>query len=250
MAATRLTKARATAMKRAKPVTRNATRARRSRVADAIGETPGTNTSKKCQVAANVTPTKATRTLYDTELVNILKVSGSEEIDRRERDAIHVLGFKIRFNIRSLTTVQGLNWTYAVIAAKNSSATAPTATGFFRDYSAQRSIDFGTTLNGIQFAKYPVNEDLYRVLHKGTFFLEPAGLTGANTAVDEYVKLDRQITYNSSTGNPNTRMWVVYWCDIHTAVAGNAPVAGAAYVVENHLTYFKEPQASRAMQIN
>lgn len=223
--------------------TQSAKKSRKANIARKIGEDVGTNTSKKCQVASNIISTKDTRTLYHTELVDIQKQT-ADQIDRRERDAIHVLGFKIRFHVANNVASQLTKFTYAVIASKNLSASAPTTNLFFRDYSSARGIDFGGSLNAIQFSSYPVNSDLFRVLHKGTITLSAPSSSNATfqRSIEKWVKLDRQITYQSLTGTPNTRIFVVYWADRHQGFAGDPVITGGIDVLENHVTYFREPE--------
>ena len=219
--------------------------------ASGIGDAPGKSTAKKCMTSNNTLISKDTRVMYETELSDLAKQT-TGQIDRRERDAAHILGFKINFQMRHLgTTTTGppLQFTWAVIAAKNNNTTPLPVTDFFRTYGSARSANFATTLNAIEFGSNPINEDLYRVLWKSTCMI---GTQGASTnqppshkTIAKYIPLNRQITYDSVSGTPNTRIWVVYWFDYPLNNAGAGSTAAVASVLQNHITYFKEPDTSK-----
>lgn len=231
------------------PVTRGRSRSRSrsrisksERVARAVGEAPKHNQLKKCQVAGNATIAKASRTLYETALVDMLKQSTSEEIDRRDRDRCHVLGFHLNFQ---LSSNQGSpqTFSYAVIASKNSNTSTVSTTGFFRDFGFLRTQNFAPAMNSLQFAQYPINTDNWRVLGKwnvkinGT--LDTAG--GAPDAmISRKVKFDRQITYSGSPDAPNTNVFVVYWTDVYGSTAGFPAIANCLSVIQSHVTFFSD----------
>ena len=235
---------RARSMPRAVSRGRSRTRDRISkseRVAKACGEPPNRNTHKKCQVASNTLPAKQTRTLYDTKLVDLLKQSTGEEIDRRDRNMAHILGFDLNFQIAGISG-SPMTFSYAVIAAKNTNATAVSTNQFFRDFGSSRTQDFGTGMNSLQLAQYPINTDNWRVLGKWNVKIGGQNdTTGSSPEVNirRKVPFNRQITYDSTSQLPRTQVFVVYWMDQFGKVAGGQPV-NSATVLQSHVTFFSD----------
>ncbi|ASH99185.1 capsid protein [Giant panda circovirus 2] len=212
-----------------------------------VGEAIGTTNCKTKQCSLTDITAKNSRTLYRTGVTDI---PGGSNPDERLRNHVNLRGFKVCLEFRNNVTTP-LYVNVAVLAPKNTSGNILSETDFFRDSGTTRAKDFSTALTAMEFHCLPVNTDDYVVLKHKRFRLGP--LPGATLYqnsvgnnyknVDWYIKLGRQVRYESSSSQATDgHVSVAYWCDAWGAAAGTAAASGSMSVSQRYITYWKEPK--------
>jgi hypothetical protein len=137
---------------------------------------------------------------------------------------------------------------FAVISPKQLTP-SPISERFFRSQENARGQDFNNGLTGIQFDCLPINTDLYDVLmHKrrtvnpstGGFGFVPNSGKNYGT-LQKYIKIKRQVAYDTEGNTTNGQLLLVIWCDQMFTSVGQPSVNNAMRIAEHHVAYFKEP---------
>jgi hypothetical protein len=139
------------------------------------------------------------------------------------------------------------NW--AIIAPKDSTATAISATEFLRGNGISRNQAFDTTLSGSQMHCLPINTDKFTVLEHKRFRLNTStGPTYTNEDgssymnFNKYVPVNRQLRYKNNSNDPTQGdIWMVHWASGYMQNTGTAVATNAYRQSESIVTYFKEP---------
>lgn len=212
-----------------------------------IGDVPGTGTAKKCAVVDTNPLLKDTRTLYTEELTTIPQ---GTDIDERERRIANLRGFKICAEIANKSTTP-LYVNVAVISTKQGTESSGIeTTDFFRAAAgASRARDFSTALNSNEMHCLPINTDRYIVLrHKRYRLIEEGGTTFTSNSgnsflnLDWYVKINRQIRWDSSVGQPESgAVYLVYWFDLFQSPTLSTPVVSGVSTTWRAVAIFRDP---------
>jgi len=191
--------------------------------------------------------TQDTRTLYTHNLVQIPKGTG---LDERTSDRVNIKGWKLTINIQSLENVSAQTFCFAILSPKNS--TSVSTTEFFRQYGADRAINFSTSLNYLQMMTNPINSDQYNILHRWRFKLGPkinnSGTSEVSSnrntykTINKYIKFNRQLRYETtaSADVEADPVFLVWWADVDYSTNGGA-VETANYQVQwRSVCYFND----------
>ena len=213
-------------------------------VAAGIGSSMTTPNNKKFESLQGGPTNLDSRTLYVNDLTAIPKTTISD-INGRDRHFANVKGFSINWHLANRQE-NPLLVNIACIAGRGQKV--PTTSGFFRDYTSSRDVDFSTSLNSNEIHTYPISTDKYRVLWSHRHQISGLGnSTGNSDASDNfklgktYVPLNRQIRYNDNSDDlGEERVYLVYWFDMFNTAAAGAVVTGAASVSIRTVTYFTD----------
>lgn len=212
-----------------------------------IGFPVGTATSRKRDFNDLGAALKAERALHIFNL-SALPTTSANALASRERDLANFIGVKVCMEVRNIRDVP-LYFNWAIISPKKNT-TVPTA-NFFRGGDDDRSKDFGVAMNSLQFHCTPINSDLYEVLHHKRYLigkqLSSEAFNDTNEPnfmnLDQYVKINRQIRYNSDSADPIAdNIFLVYWFAGWGDGSTHVPVSSAAAVTLRTVTYFKDPK--------
>lgn len=213
-----------------------------------IGEPPGTGTAKRCATLDRDIVTEDTRTLYTHNLVTIQEGTA---IDERMRRIVNIRGFHICAELRNRSTAP-MYMNVAILATKGGTESSSVGVSdFFRaSVGGNRARDFANDLTGMEFHCLPINTDRYTILrHKRFRFIEDGGTTYNSqsgrdyTNINWYVRLNRQLRYDSNTGTPESgNVYLVYWADLFETNSGTAPITGAFSNSWRVVTTFREPR--------
>lgn len=234
--------------------------------AEKVGHDVGTSTAKKCKASMaainDQSYTIDTRILYGSD---VTAVNAGTQINERLRGMINVRGLSVAFDIRNnLASNVVFNW--AVIGLRNNLVSPSTGTspytlptlatdGFFREYTGSRDVNFATTawtaynLNGLRMNSLPISTDQYAVFCHKRILLRAKDTTNTYSksgdmakSIRHYCKIDRQIRYNDDVStNPETPIYLVYWCCTEHANSAETSTASAVAVQQQHVLYFREP---------
>lgn len=221
----------------------------------------GMGAAKKTQLSNNIPQLQNSRELLFQELTainkteidiaNNLAVTNLEinRINRRQRQIIFVRGFQIDQYVQNVSD-SPLLYNMAVIQPINS--TAVSTSGWFREYTESRDVDFSTGLGALQIHEYPISTDKYRVLLHKRYTLGPvASGTQFNTTgppnflrLKHYVKFNKQIRFNDdSTTFAEQRVYLVFWADNFNAPPGAVVKVNAYNVASRTTTVWDETMA-------
>lgn len=219
-----------------------------------IGQPAGRARAKRCSTAIKTNTSISTRTLYYEALTDIPKTT-QNEIDSRQRDVIHLSGFKICGEVLNDGT-NTLLFNMAVVYDKraNDETTAISTSDFFRSNEGNaRAVDFSILLASHEFHCLPLNTDRFTVLAHKRWKLR-TGFGVANGAGDPYwsnqdsgkfmeywIPLKKKITFED--GHAQSKIWLLYWCDRWQTGPTNTPVANSANIDYRVVAYFREPKA-------
>lgn len=216
--------------------------------------TPVVDAQKHTQAAGNPFD-HSTRQMYFHDLTNVEKATGDNEIDRRQRQVIHISGFTIDFMMRNNRPVH-LLLNVAIVSPRNNNNVTPLVSGFFREYTESRDVDFSIGLNCNQFHTYPISTDRWRVLMHRRYKIGPQinynSATGNNgignmVARKLWCPLNRAITYNDDTViESEAKVFLIYWCDEMGAPGGSDKIPQGAFGSFRTVTYFKEIAGARS----
>lgn len=210
-----------------------------------IGEPVGTSGCKTAVTDDNNPTNYDTRTIYSFELTDL---GEGYDRDQRLRKIINLRGFKICLELLNKAS-NSLYVNVAVLSPKDSNG-GISATSFFRGNDYARGIDFGNALNGLEFHCLPINTDKYNILSHQRYQLVSGTGTGTtvdlqsrnHTTLDFYVKLNRQLRYDSGSSTPTDgAVYLVVWCDTFGAQTAQTPVAAQLQMTRRAVTYFREP---------
>ena len=219
-----------------------------------IGYPIGSGTCKRVLTQNVSGQSLDTRTLYSRNLT-FLAQGTANDINTRQRQMINLRGFKIRFNIQTLTGAQRWYFHWALIAEKSRTRGIPesqdnaiSGTNFFRGNGSSRGIDFQNSLSGNEINFLGINQDEYVVLKHKRMLLDPVSTNGDNHQwqrhVSMYIPIKRQVRYDPSYGDCPTdgAIWSVWWCEGMNGVgSGATPQTNWANIDQFVVTYFREP---------
>lgn len=214
-----------------------------------VGESASNDTCKKCDNHNSDNSTLNAATLINVNLLN-LNHTTINNIDSRQRDIVNVRGIKIVMEARNNLT-SPVYFNIAILATKIGSSISNTE--FFRDYSTERSINFGdASLGGLDYNRLPINTDRYQIMmHKryrlrgydleaGTSYLNAGGVSYMNFT--KYLKINKQVRYDGTSAFALTPVFLVFWCSkfLDEAPADNT-ISTMAYSLRTTI-FFKEPK--------
>lgn len=212
-----------------------------------IGFPVSFGTSKANHVQTSVNADLASRTLHVGEITAIPKQTSLLEIDRRERNIVNALGWKIQWELsHTIAAIQPIVFNWALIAPKGKQGT-PDATDFFRNHGGSRGIDFGIALSSGTFNNNKINDDLYDIITHRKVTLGPSNVSASltyppykcQTTIDTWVPLNRQLRYDTQEGCMSP-VYIVYWCDIMTNNGGQPIITNALRSQKSVAIHFKE----------
>jgi len=207
-----------------------------------IGEDIGASNAKRYNLVDTPTPAaQNTRTLYSYEVTDIPKTVYND-IDSRQRDMIHFVGFKFCQEWQNNGS-KPLLCNLAVISPKQKTS-ASLETDFFRGYGTSRAIDFNTSMESLDFHCRPINADKWVILHHQRFTL---GTQDATSYKDEknyqlrekFVKVNRQLRYDSQTSAAVSPIYLVHWFDEFQTAGGTIPSSKLTHAAQV-TAYFRE----------
>lgn len=218
-----------------------------------IGQVRGVARCKRAKVETAINETNSTRELYFDELTNIERATGLNELDKRQRDVVHISGFKMCFEVSNNLGRPGL-FNYAVVYDKrtNDSEGQVSVEDFFRsDGGNERSLPFSTLLTSMQFHCSPLNTDRFTVLwHKRFKLAAPPSVSSdayedgdmkSWIAFNKYLKINKKITYDD--GHAQSKIWLLRWCDRFQQAATGTKLLNAFSADHTVTAYFREPRA-------
>lgn len=220
---------------------------RKQMLKNRIGERVGTGTAKYSEVQAGFANNDP-ETLYQVPLLNISKsTTGSENLNKRERDLVNFRGIKICMNFR----VEGAIGTakawmnIAILSPKANYTSSDTlaAPEFFRNPAGtDRDISFtDPTLTNLDYRCLNINSDAYNIHKRRRFLLGPTQSTEGkkDRLIEFYYPLKRQIRYDAGSVYPEGKnMYLVWW---YSTSDGGTP-AGAVRCQYSLRKYFREPK--------
>lgn len=210
-----------------------------------IGVSMQGTSNKKFQALQGDPIALATRLLYLNDLTAIPKTTVAD-INGRERHFANVKGFSINYHLKNLTATP-LHVNMAIINGR--ALKLPTTSGFFRDYTASRDVDFTTSLNSNELSSLPISTDRYRILCRKSFTLGPetTAAGGDNDSVPNWVvgkfyqKFNRQIRYNDDLDDEaEERIYLCYWFDRMNESAASPSITSVCSVSIRNVTYFTD----------
>lgn len=214
------------------------------------------------------------RTLYSWDLTEITRrseegIGNFERLDQRERDRIHLRGFKITGSVRAtndLEEVQCVN--IAIISLDSTRSTAlwsgnPTQfvgnTAFFRTPGGlNQEAPFGSVITAEEYRNWPINKEVYNVIMRKKVFLHPkkkeyngSALVNyddgfkSNRPFDFWVPINRQVRYVRPNSDADRalagRCALVMWHDALSGTEGTAGIGvGFVELDLKNITYFSE----------
>lgn len=222
-----------------------------------------------------------TRAFYSKPIIFITK---GDNINQRERQVVNLRGFKLDISIANVSYDElVMNW--AIIHPKTAVAGTTVegqvvATEFFRDYGTRRSVSPSemSTRAGLEWVNAKVNTDLYSVLKRGRFTLNPAIMPGMPTLPDDregavplsgvpewtvpgsiyphpnkgnsvrtksmWIPIKRQIRFDQaiSASAPPEQLWFVWWADSPFSSDQSGANADAFAMNFRGITYYREPK--------
>lgn len=216
----------------------------KKKVTSKIGEDTGSGTSKRAKTVNESNGSKSTRSLY---LNNVMDIERGSALNKRERDMIHVKGFKLCMEVKSNTaTVSSGNellFNYALLCPKSNGV--ETAKFFRHSDGDTRNQDFSTNLNSTEFHCLPINNDKYHVLMHRKLRLGDS-LNDVNSSyrfIQQYIPINRQFRYEEGGAGKTVnydQIFLVYWADIGMKTASSAVVTAAYNVTNSGILYFND----------
>lgn len=223
-----------------------------------LGEPVGHHTGKRCIAISdpvNVVDYPSNQLHFTDNLINIAQ---GDAINERQRRIVNLRGIEIHsiFNFRSSRdgvnvwpgAIEPIYLHIAVVHPKNNDAQfGLTTANFFRSYGASRQESFTTSQPAIRQIFNPINSDMYHVyFHKHYKIAE--FLSGTSKAQNpemlfkKYVKLNRQVRFNGSTGTSCEDSISLCWWFTSSQSNGTTPliydIAQWRYEIINH---YREP---------
>lgn len=232
---------------RAARIIGRAWRRNRGRLKNRIGKAPGTATSKRCAIVNTDVISKATRTIYEINLVQIPKTT-TNAIDSRQRDIVNVRGFKLCFQIRNKRP-EPLLFNMAVVYDKrsNDAAVVVNENDFFRGAGNDRGQAFSNTLTSNEFHCLPLNKDRFTILWHKRFMIggdsdttDIKNVTRNYRMFHKWLPLKKQIAFDDD--NAQSKIWLIYWGDRFLEPASAAAASDTFDIMEYHKVYFREPR--------
>ena len=198
-----------------------------------IGQ-PISSAYAKKTIMANGTPLQEdTRILYFYDLTDIIPASDvtadRNAINSRQRGIVNLSGFSLNWIMKNLAGTP-LTVNIAFVAPRNSVSLS--ASGFFRDYTTSRDVDFSTGLNNNQIHTYPISTDKFTILKHDRFFLGATPGINATWTTESnnykrrkyWVPLKRQIRFNDDSSTfAEQHVYCCYWFDYTMALAMSDP---------------------------
>lgn len=204
-----------------------------------IGHPVGSSQARVKEVDLGTTNAN-TRTLYSVDLLNIAKTDSTFKMDSRFRDIIRVAGIRLSYILTANTTTRNTLVNVAIVGTRDSNTGVINLSNFFRgDSAGDRAIDFSNALDSNLMHNSPINTDDYVVLYRKKYNLGNSTSDNATIVVNDYIKLDRQIRYDSS-GDPHQGLRLVYWADGATAAGGSAVLNNWLNIAMRSLTFFHD----------
>ena len=219
-----------------------------------VGEDPGMSNCKR-QTTNDVATISPGTPGTNLDIYSLTDLTKGSDINNRERDLINCRGFRIRYHF----SVLGLNPVHvhlAVVAPKQTwdlSGQAAASSQFLRGNGATRFLNFGSANSGLVNNHNGINTDRFTVLsHKRV----PLGLAGSTSnymggttpnwsSGDYYVKVNRQLRYESGGTTCDTPVYLVVWFDSDarqkTVTWTTFDSTAALQNTIDTITYFKEP---------
>ncbi len=118
---------------------------------------------------------------YTPTELRVDEVPRGTSLNQRERDIVHLKGWKLRFFVKNTYDVP-VTLRYAMIAPRQTwnLATAVTkSASFLRSYGSTRALNMGSVNSGLSNTKNPINDDMFMVMQSNTLEIGPnAGATG------------------------------------------------------------------------
>lgn len=222
-----------------------------------LGKPRGSETAKRHLATTNGYDNFEENQWHHKDIAEIERVDNTAvaALNRRQRDIIQLVGFKICFTIRLLDSAVGthpVNYAnFAVVACKNRGSVDQT--DWFRAVGPDsRQINFNdSSLTAFDRHCLPINNDEFVVLKHlknrltyQTDVFEGAKGTGRLWHEEFYVPINRQIQYEGANGFPETSFAIAWWTgkEGQTAVESQINTAFPCSIEYRVVTYFKEPQ--------
>jgi len=210
---------------------------------------PNNSTTSKSAIVNNETQvTRQSRTQYILDLTSLAQ---GPALNQRLRQHVKMTGWKICMEVRcTLNTPIYLNC--AVLSPKQTGNDSIDPTGFFRNNSDARSMDFSINRTGLEMHCAPINSDDYTILKHKRYVLNTVNQPTSSWSkqsgsswinIDWWVPLRRQVRYLSGESSTPTdgRVFHVFWFDVWGNPAGTA-AANVAAVSTKVLSYYREPR--------
>lgn len=182
------------------------------------------------------------RQVYQNPLFALARGTGTNQ---REQNLVNWRGTKVCIEYENLAN-EPMYFKFAVLVPKSQGP--PTTTALLRgtDGSRAKDLDF-TTMSGLDTVCPPFNVDLYTVLMNQTFRM--CGTTaqyrvgGLKTYgyYERYIKMNRQIRYDTTSTLAAQQPWIVCWFEKFNAATGTPKGAGDVKFNVRTVTYFKDP---------
>jgi len=213
-----------------------------------VGHKPGTS-SCKTRVSSYISDNLNICELKVHELIQIEKDSTGADISKRERDIVNFRGVKFWVNFQSLELVNDIDVNIAIIMSKEEET--PDHLNFLRDYGSNRWQAMDINNSYLMNSCAPINTDVYTVLMRKKFKLQPRPTSTNNSVfmhsaklMKYYVKVNRQLRFDGLTTNPSEgRMFLCIWGDeCSRSPGGVADTNEYTHQIEI-INYFREPKA-------
>lgn len=200
--------------------------------------------AKKFESERSTNVSMSTRTLYQWPLLRITK---GDNLDQRERDLIHLTGFRLDMELKGAST-KPIYYNIALVYDRRSNDGDNTITtaDFFHSLGGNaRALDFAVGLASFEFHRLPLNTDRFTVVkhwrgtltqQSGTAYLTNSG--NSWKSLSKWVPLKRKIAYED--GNPQSDIWLLVWCDRFEDGLTVEPVVNTLFWNSRVTTYFKE----------
>lgn len=213
-----------------------------------VGEDVGQANAQRAMTVESGPTARSTRTLYAFNMTDIARqddVSSAQgfNLDRRARDLINLIGFKVCFYVRN-TNEKPVYMNLAILCPKDDQDVD--TVDFFRSNKTGRSTDFDTSLSCLQFHCNPVNSDKYTILRHIRRTIHPSEEGGFNymkpnwNLEDFWVPVNRQMRYKSNLPQSAiNRIELVYWFDT-TEAAGGSEALTMGTTNYHTVAYFKD----------
>lgn len=177
------------------------------------------------------------------------------DLNTRDSDVIYLAGIKIDCTVQ-LNVTRAIDTNYyfniALVSSKSGTSGVTTADFFTSGAGTNRSSNFdNVALSPHERHTLPINSDNYVVHWHQRGMIYSDSLFGDTTIgnmprtfrLSKYCPINRQIRYDSATGNAETPIWLVHWVGkVGDAAADPVVTTNDVYDFErNVLVYFRNP---------
>ncbi len=179
---------------------------------------------------------------YAVAALLIDDIDKGDGINERERDIVHLKGWKVRFHFQNTYDVP-ITLRFAVVSPRQTFGTTATerALSLLRSFGPERALNLGIGNSGISNTKNRINDDLYMIMYEHSVEVGPdassTGYTGGVEAnwsyFEKWIPLNKQLRYSTGTsGKSETPVYLIYWYDakIRKATEAFSAVGGTGVV--------------------